>query len=262
MGLEPISNSLPSPEPNPPTLSGETFTCVVCRDSGWLHPLVDGKPLRSEVVRCECRRAITQETRRSYLMSVSKLPVKLQAKTFDNFRHDLERSGLNEAFVESVLMAGGELEVLVLTGPVDVGKSHLAAAICNRWIEQGKSARYVLVPALLDNLRRGYNTADTPGATRWESMSYDRQMDLLKQVELLVMDDLGTQATTAWASEKLMMIIDHRANHQLPMVVTSNCKMGEIPHDEYHRIASRLMREPGCKVVDIDATEYRNVRDA
>ena len=142
---------------------------------------------------------------------------------------------------------------LILLGEVDCGKTHLAIAICQRWLARGRPAYYVFVPLMLDGLRRGYN--------REGEESYEAKLDfLMTTVDLLVLDDLGVQTPTPWAMERLMMIIDSRSLSGLPLVVTANKALNELPGDDEHRIGSRLLRFPAGRIITIDAPEYRTWR--
>jgi DNA replication protein DnaC len=101
---------------------------------------------------------------------------------------------------------------LVLTGPSGSGKTHLAVAVANRCIKQGQTTLFVVVADLLDHLRAAYSP-DNP-------MSYDELFDQVRNVPVLVLDDLGTQSATPWSQEKLFQVINHRFNAALPTVIT------------------------------------------
>ncbi len=102
---------------------------------------------------------------------------------------------------------------LVFTGRSGAGKTLLAAAIANRCIERGRPVLFIGVPDLLDHLRAAYRPdAEEP---------YDRLFDQVRAAPLLVLDDLGAQAATPWAAEKLYQIINYRYSAQLPTVFTS-----------------------------------------
>lgn len=53
----------------------------------------------------------------------------------------------------------------------------------------------------LDVLRQGYNDA---------TGEFDRRFATMRDAELLVIDDLGTQSATPWAREKLYQIVNWR----------------------------------------------------
>lgn len=217
--------------------------CPICRDRGWLRfdvPL--DHPDFGSIERCRCMEGIDDADRRRRFLRLCRLPEATEDRTFENFE---VRPGLEEAYQASLDVAEGRLKWLTLSGGVDAGKSHLAIAIAKWWLQRDRPARYTMVPELLDDLRRGYH----PDA----DISYDQEFHFYKNVDLLALDDLGTESTTPWAQERLDTLVNYRYEHGLPLVVTLNLTMEEISP----RIASRLQRAPFGRVVSIRAPEYR-----
>ena len=170
------------------------------------------------------------------------LPAGSEHMTFEKFQVD-ER---NKAVYELALKMAGEpddLWMLTLAGRVDQGKTHLAVAICRRWLEHHRPARYAYVPLLLDELRNAYSPTS--------EISYESEFAFLLCVPLLVLDDLGRQSPTPWAQEKLDIIIDQRVMSRLHTVITTNKSMKELPET----IASRLQRSG--VVVALNGIEHR-----
>ena len=58
-------------------------------------------------------------------------------------------------------------------------------------------------------------------------MPYDELFEKVCNAPLLILDDLGVQASTPWAKEKLDQLLNHRYIHELPTVITTS-----IPIDE------------------------------
>jgi len=100
----------------------------------------------------------------------------------------------------------------VFTGPSGSGKTHLAVAVANRCIEQGQTTFFIVASDLLDHLRATYSP-ETP-------VTYDELFDQVRNVPVLVVDDLSTQTASPWAQEKLFQIFNHRFNAQLPTIIT------------------------------------------
>ncbi len=134
---------------------------------------------------------------------------------------------------------------LLLSGSYGCGKTHLAAAIVNQRVAQGGSALFVVVPDLLDHLRAAY----APGAEE----GYDARFEAVRSAPLLVLDDLGTEAPTPWAAEKLFQILNHRYNARLPTVFTTNHSLEDL--DE--RLRSRLGELGFARHCHIRALDYR-----
>lgn len=223
----------------------ENYRCEKCQDAGVLYALnEDGSVNYSQTIECECRKEENRRIRQLQLIRMCELPAGTENYTFENFK---QRRGLEVALRLSKKLAGGDdsLKWLTLMGGVDCGKTHLAIAICRSWLARGIAAKYAYVPLLLDELRRGYRLQGED--------AFDYRFQVYLNVPLLVLDDLGAENVTSWATEKLDSIIDFRAMHGLALVVTTNLLMDELPP----RIASRLMRVTFGKVLYINAKEYR-----
>lgn len=159
----------------------------------------------------------------------------LRDKNFANFelregegltKQDL--TALKKAFDAARKYAEKPKGWLVFTGSHGSGKTHLAAAIANYAQDMGRMPVFVTVPDLLDHLRATFNP-NSP-------VSYDRRFEDVRNSELLVLDDLGTQSATPWAREKLYQLFTHRYNAQLPTVITTADTLDEMDP----RILSRI----------------------
>lgn len=110
---------------------------------------------------------------------------------------------------------------LVLHGPYGAGKSALAIGAAAELLRRSdvQSARFAAVPKLLDTLRATYDR-DAP----------QRERDVMVQLEesgLLVLDDLGAERNTDWATERLFVLLNERHDYHRRTIVTSN-----LPPDE------------------------------
>jgi DNA replication protein DnaC len=179
----------------------------------------------------------------------------LRNMTFDNFDHkrlDLppeQRQNLRQAFNLAVEFARSPEGWLIFEGVNGCGKTHLAAAIANYRLAQGKPVFFVVVPDLLDHLRSTFSPDS--------KISYDEFFEKIKEVPLLILDDFGEQSATPWAQEKLYQLMNYRYNARLPMVVTTCLSLDEIET----RISSRMVDPRISLVFNITAPDYRgNVR--
>jgi DNA replication protein DnaC len=180
----------------------------------------------------------------------SELVGRAKEQTFDNFEarageENCKNVGL--ALVKAEAFAEKPQGFLVLHGPRGTGKSHLAAAITNaiqgREIKSGMPplVMYFVVPELLDMLRSGYDEGD-----------YQELLDLCKQIDVLILDDLGTEASKPWVQEKLFQIVNRRYLDRRATVVATNCRLRDIEP----RLRSRLAEDDNT-VIHIVAPDYR-----
>ena len=159
-----------------------------------------------------------------------------------------DRKSLDDALRAAMRFAEKPEGWLVLLGPYGSGKTHLAAAIANHRASQGFPVMFVVVPDLLDHLRATFSPDST---TR-----YDQRFEEVRAIPLLVLDDLGTQATTPWVREKLYQLLNHRYNAGLPTVITTADRLDQI--DE--RLRSRMLDQRLCSIYAINAPAFRGGR--
>jgi DNA replication protein DnaC len=158
----------------------------------------------------------------------------LKGMTFKTFDPQFVSSGAEESRSiqassrTALKFAEDPHDWLVIAGQTGRGKTRLAAAIGNYCRGCGTRVMFVVVPDLLDRLRSAYN----PGNPR----AFDDMFDRVRNVPLLILDDLGAQSGTPWADEKLFQLINHRYNACLPTVITTNLTVRDMDA----RLGSRL----------------------
>ena len=192
--------------------------CPQCNGSGWVTRRVHvGHPEFGQAVPCTCQETQDSSTREAALRRYSNLGA-LSRITFANtdLEGPLPDTASRQMFSDSVTAAARFAEDpegwLVLTGPSGSGKTHLAVAIANRCIERNQTAFFIVAADLLDHLRASY-APENP-------VSYDELFEQVRNVPVLVLDDLSVTNATPWAQEKLFQVINHRYNNSLPTVVT------------------------------------------
>ncbi|WP_322795530.1 ATP-binding protein [Tepidiforma sp.] len=180
----------------------------------------------------------------------------LQFRTFDLRLPGLspeERASLEAAFRAASAFAENPQGWLVLQGTNGCGKTHLAAAIANRALESGRSVFFAVVPDLLDYLRASF----APG----RDAPYDELFERVRNADLLVLDDLGAQATTPWAQEKLYQVVNYRHIAGLPTVVTTDQSLDAL-QAAHPRIVARIADPHAGVTVAILAPHYHLGRTA
>jgi DNA replication protein DnaC len=246
---------------NTPTTSSTEMTeqspennqavCPHCGGLGFLRQeLPVGHPDFGKLFPCACRLEEMESRRAQELRKLSNLEG-LTRYTFDRFvpqGHALnpeKRRNLQRAYELARKFSANPEGWLVMIGGYGCGKTHLAAAIAHERIACNQPALFVIVPDLLDHLRATYSPAS--------EVTYDERFETVRTAPLLILDDLGTENTTPWASEKLYQILNYRYNAQLPTVITTNHRLEEIDV----RLRSRMSDPDLCQVYTILAGDYR-----
>ncbi len=162
--------------------------------------------------------------------------------------HAEERESLESAFRAAMAYADDPKGWFVLQGANGCGKTHLAAAIANRALGNGQGVFFAVVPDLLDYLRASF----APG----HEAPYDELFDRVRNIDLLVLDDLGAQQTTQWAQEKLYQVVNYRHVSGLSTVVTTDQSLDRL-QEAHPRIVSRVADPHAGTVVTVLAPHYR-----
>jgi DNA replication protein DnaC len=157
--------------------------------------------------------------------------------------------GLERALMLAQSFARNPDGWLVLIGPPGRGKTHLAAAINNACRASGREVELVVVPDLLDYLRATFGPDSR--------VTYDEAFETVRNMPILILDDLGAHSSTPWAQEKLYQLINHRYNARLPTVITTNIMLDDL--DE--RLSSRMLDQRVSTCCPIIVPPYRMERD-
>jgi len=204
------------------------------------------------IIALDYRGGMGMEPVRSDLSSMSLHSLSLHSQrafeTFDLRQGELareEEESLKEAYDKARAFAENPRDWLLITGTYGCGKTHLAAAIANHQIAQGRPALFVAIPDLLDHLRAAFNPQST--------VTFDKRFEEVRRAPLLILDDLGTESATPWAREKLYQIFDYRYNARLPTVITTARWTEEIDP----RLATRMLDVSRCTPAPITAPAYR-----
>ena len=228
------------PEPSPETV------CPLCHGIGFVYANVPvGHSDFGKAIPCRCTREELDRERQSRVLQYSNLG-SLTRFTFDNLMPQ-GRSGnpahqerFSRAYEAAKAFATEPKGWLILIGPSGCGKTHLAAAIANERLNLGYPVFFQSIPDLLHHLRSAFN----PNS----EIAYDELFERVRNAPLLVLDDLGTQASTPWAREKLDQLFNHRFNNELPTVITTSVPTQELED----RLRTRLTDPRLCQIYEIE----------
>lgn len=128
----------------------------------------------------------------------------------------LEWSEVGPAVAVAQRWAAGELPGLVLSGPVGVGKTHLAAAAAWRYLERAR-LRWTTASALMLLLNADFGSDE-----------HERGCSSLTAAHALVIDDLDKVKPTDHAAAALLEGIDSRIAGEASLLITTNLTLDEL----------------------------------
>ncbi len=184
-----------------------------------------------EYKRCDCKKSreywikrdgeqYLKEKNRYYLTILNSLYKEgyirrnYQNKNFENFN----TSQVNRMAVEIIenytreCIENSETNGMIITGISGIGKTHLAAAIANKLTENGKIVLIGRLTMLLDKIKETFVD---------NTKSENELIELYSNIDMIIIDDLGTERISKWALEKLYTIIENRNENRLPIIITT-----------------------------------------
>jgi DNA replication protein DnaC len=212
-------------------MSTATLSCPRCNGSGWI-PL-SGDSLRVEPCGCQ------GDLRRQQRIAAASIPKRYAHCTLDSFREKSTvlknaKARLQE-FVD-LWPNNPNGRGLLLMGGCGVGKTHLAVAALLGIIHDGKPGRLLFsnFQDLIQEIQASFDSEGVP--TKSELLRP------LLEVDLLVLDELGSQKPTTFVQDTLYYVINTRYNSELTTIFTTNYFDSASPKEETleQRIGVRL----------------------
>ena len=138
-------------------------------------------------------------------------------KVFDFIRNFKENPGRN----------------LLIHGHSGVGKTYLSTCIAAELIKAGISVTYMTSYQLFEAL------ADR---TFGRGESEEDILELVRQTDLLIIDDLGTEMNNSFVNAQLFQCINERILRKKSTIINTNYSLNEISKTYSERISSRLIQ--------------------
>ncbi|MBO5142889.1 MAG: ATP-binding protein [Clostridia bacterium] len=217
------------------------YECDKCKDTGYIT--ID---LKTQMCTCMKQKLINESYNKSNLY-------RLKNDTFENFNESLydektniEKYGINISPKENITKIKGlcldfienfesaEQKNLLFTGTPGVGKTFLSGCIANEILKKGYTVLYQTSPLLLDSIfEYKFNQKNASSKELYDS---------LFNVNLLIIDDLGTENLTAARFAELFTVINARLlNPRTKTIISTNLSLENLAKTYDCRVLSRLI---------------------
>ena len=151
----------------------------------------------------------------------------------DDFKDNPELHKVGKMYVDLFLENKADKIGLLFYGNVGSGKTHLAAAIANEIMEKYEiQCRMKNFSQIINDLSQGFE------------VDKNEYISKFTNTQLLILDDLGIQRNTEYATEQLFNVIDMRIQNGNPTIITTNIPLNLfLKSDELacKRIYSRVL---------------------
>lgn len=138
---------------------------------------------------------------------------------------------------------------LYIYGDMGIGKSFMLAAMAHELSEKKAVATTMLhYPSFVIDIKNAINSG-----------TVKEEIDAVKSVPILILDDIGAEQTTSWVRDEILQVIlQHRMLEELPTFFTSNyslenleAKLGNIKGADESWQAKRVMERVRYLAKDI-----------
>ena len=218
------------------------FDCEKCKDTGYIS--LDN---RYELCNCIRQKLFDIEYNKSNISN-------LKIHNFEHFCFDLYSNDINEELYHSTLspcenmkniikIANSFIENfdiieeknLLFTGNTGLGKSFLSNCIACELLKKSKTVLYQTAPVMLDTIID----------YRFRKNDSESIYDNILNVDLLIIDDLGTENLNSMKFTELFNVINTRLlnqnNHITKTIISTNLNLQDLRNKYDERIFSRFV---------------------
>lgn len=216
----------------PETYMEQKFECNICKDTGY----VNNK-------RCKCfeQKLINLYYRQSSIEDITKI------ENFSNFDYYLysdkpykgkmspreNMKSIVDVAKDFIDNFDNEKESLFFYGDSGLGKTFLSNCIAKELLDRGKVVLYRTAPDLIEGLRLNKLNSDND--------SYFEYTDLLRECDLLIIDDLGTEPITPFSLQEIFSIVNARLLSNKKFIISTNLPLSEVMNIYPERLCSRIL---------------------
>ena len=181
------------------------------------------------------------------LKESSNLGARFLNRTFGNFETRRDPSAYQQckAYSEREMLFSDKRNGLLIFGGVGSGKTHLAAAIANSFINRGIPVLFGTYSEHLEKLREEFDS---------KNRGY---LSSMKNTPVLVLDDIGKERKSEWTQQIIFDVINYRYEHLLPTIITTNFNADGLATHVGGAVWSRLYEM--CSAVTTSGKDYRQI---
>lgn len=219
-----------------------TDVCPICHGEEWIPVKIDGIDYMKP---CECRERAIMERR----LKFANLPDAFCGMKLNSFRTDVYRKPESKALIATACktvkcyldnfedMREAGMGLYLYSQTKGSGKTRMVAGIANELMKK-YSVRFAGSTTILKEIKRSW---DREKQKKWDQdapMSESQLLDELSRVEILIIDDFGTESAAEWINDRFYQIINDRYVNGKVTIFTSNESIDNLKYDD--RITNRI----------------------
>ena len=218
------------------------YDCIICKDSGY----ITNSDYTTSMCSCLKQRLYDEQYNKANISN-------LDTQNFDNFSDLLYSDIVDENKYHTNISPRENINLikdiclnfienfddknqknLLFTGNTGLGKTFLSSCIANEIIKKGKNVLYQTAPVMLDSIID----------YRFGKLNSTNILDSILNVDLLIIDDLGTECMNNMKFTEIFNIINTRLLNQNKItktIISTNLSLKNLYSNYDERIVSRIV---------------------
>lgn len=148
------------------------------------------------------------------------IPSRVLTYTFENLSRNREKGILATEIIKVCknILSKQTTRGVYVYGPTGTGKTYLMGCIYNYFKQNGKEPAILYYPEFIRKIK-----------SKISNNSYDFYIDLIRNEEILIIDDIGAENITEFIRDEVLgPIINHREAEKLPTFFSSNLSIDDL----------------------------------
>ena len=148
------------------------------------------------------------------------IPSSVLTYTFENLSRNREKGILATEIIKVCknILSKQTTRGVYVYGPTGTGKTYLMGCVYNYFKQNGKEPAILYYPEFIRKIK-----------SKISNNSYDLYIDLIRNEEILIIDDIGAENITEFIRDEVLgPIINHREAEKLPTFFSSNLSIDDL----------------------------------
>lgn len=225
------------------------------------HPILEPKLGRLKLAYEPC----PFEKRQMYRHNIKSFHMPKDILKADFSEFDFDNVGRENAHEKALMFIHNYLQTkkgkgLYLYGPFGTGKTYMLSAIAGALGKMGVVCGLVYFPELIAEIKASFSD---------ETNSSYEKIEQLKNIEVLMLDDIGSESMTSWMRDEVLgRILNYRMHQGLPTFFTSNLNYHQLQMHYSYTQKGEVEEIKGARIlerikaltipVELKGTNYRS----
>jgi len=190
---------------------------------------------------CECRNAAIEKAK----LKFADIPEHFKDMKLENFSAGVYQKEESKGIIRLVCSAVKEyvesfseyydqgIGLYMYSNTRGSGKTRMAVSIANKLLENKYKVKFAISTTIINEIKNTWNKEN--------KYSESKLLNDLSTVDILIIDDFGTEKISDWVNDKYYYIINERYINRKVTIFTSNDSLQDVNYDS--RITNRILEK-------------------